>query len=219
MKHEWRQILRNFYRDSRLQAVDKCTFPTLLAKLWSKINVSVIISGFLGAGLFPLDRSKPSKKLLLSQIAEKDTENGTSSPFKLLRQSILKVLSPEEPFQKMKVTRKRRLPNTHGRILSDDAALIQLAPQHEDNIHKIKKTNLVKKITFRLTILYSVQRRLKSVVKRGVTLMFRSLRGNGLLKLLNTTFRGIFHLGVFLSIQFPVDSIELKEMETVFFER
>ena len=89
---ETRFFTEAFRRACRNQTVDKNMFPTLLKRAFDKLSSQpeLAISGFLGAGLIPLDKSKPAKKIIGI-----DSEAPLDSP----RKAILKVdqanLSPE----------------------------------------------------------------------------------------------------------------------------
>lgn len=129
LKQEWRLILRQWYSESRLQSVGKCVFPKLLARLWGKLDSTIIANSFSGAGLYPLNIKKPARKLLLSQQssteAEAEQRSSMPSPYSHLRNAILNRLPPEKSSPIAK--KRKRLDNTCGRILSDKAALNQMS--------------------------------------------------------------------------------------------
>lgn len=64
LKCEWRKILKDWFRESRLEAIDKSVFPTLLNSLWGKMSSADIINGFRGSGIFPVDKRKTEHRIV-----------------------------------------------------------------------------------------------------------------------------------------------------------
>lgn len=93
LKKKWKLVLRMWYRESRLHAVDKAVFPTLLNSLWGDLNSRNLISGFRGAGIFPIDPSKPRQKMVAPKN-EVESEHDDNSPHTVLRKAILGVINP-----------------------------------------------------------------------------------------------------------------------------
>ena len=54
----WKGLLKSWYGETRLKNIDKAIFPSLLRKLWSKIKSINAVAGFVGSGLYPLDKSR-----------------------------------------------------------------------------------------------------------------------------------------------------------------
>uniref|UniRef100_A0A1B6JFL2 DDE-1 domain-containing protein n=2 Tax=Homalodisca TaxID=139475 RepID=A0A1B6JFL2_9HEMI len=68
MKSAWREILKNWYRESRLKNVDKAVFPSLLSKLVStSFKSEHIIGGFKGSGIYPVNKSVLEKRIVSVQ--------------------------------------------------------------------------------------------------------------------------------------------------------
>lgn len=58
VKTTWREILAKYYKESRLKAVGKATFPSLVKKLYDQsFKPAHIVQSFSKAGLFPFDPS------------------------------------------------------------------------------------------------------------------------------------------------------------------
>ena len=57
LKNIWQKVMLKFYREARMQAVEKGSFPTLLKKFWDTKSSLHLVSGFKGAGLWPFDQS------------------------------------------------------------------------------------------------------------------------------------------------------------------
>ena len=91
LKIYWRDILENFRRQARKESVDKNIFPALLKRLFEQVSVrpDLAISGFLGAGLCPVDKSQPMKKVV--QINE---EGPLDTPRKAMLKVVKDILSP-----------------------------------------------------------------------------------------------------------------------------
>jgi hypothetical protein len=54
-KAEWKNIIHDYFIESRFQLVDKTNFPGLLKQLWSKAFLPHhAVAGFYKTGLFPL---------------------------------------------------------------------------------------------------------------------------------------------------------------------
>ena len=64
LKNTWRDILKTWFRETRLTVVDKSVFPKLFKKLYDKLNESWACTGFKASGLFPVDRLCARKKCL-----------------------------------------------------------------------------------------------------------------------------------------------------------
>ena len=85
MKTRWREILSDFYRQSRLNSVSKDAFPPLLAKLFTHLveHGGWAMNAFAKCGLCPLNRSKVSEsceKVLLSTTVNSATAAHSQSP-------------------------------------------------------------------------------------------------------------------------------------------
>ena len=60
----WKDVLKSWFRETRLQNVEKALFPTLLSKLWPRIKPSNAVAGFSGSGLLPLDRKRVQPRIV-----------------------------------------------------------------------------------------------------------------------------------------------------------
>jgi hypothetical protein len=122
--------------------VEKSIFPTLLAKLWSKLEPSLSTSGFAGAGLFPLDASKPLRKLLPIQCQSPSSKSIQElSPHHKLRKAIEMALFPIcTPANKLAIEgdRKRKR-TTCGEELTANEALGYLKDRQQARDQKLKE--------------------------------------------------------------------------------
>ena len=66
-KNVWREVLKDWARQTNYENVTKPVFPHLLAKAWAKIPISspAMIGGFKGSGIWPVDRNR-----ILQRIAQ-----------------------------------------------------------------------------------------------------------------------------------------------------
>ena len=55
LKVEWKEILKQWFRESRLSSVDKAVFPGLLNCLWHTLSADDVVAGFRGSGTVPVD--------------------------------------------------------------------------------------------------------------------------------------------------------------------
>ncbi|XP_065672255.1 uncharacterized protein LOC136090074 [Hydra vulgaris] len=96
LKSHWKKILKDWLRESRHKNVDKSVFPTLLKALISKIDKKLLKSGFNGSGLYPVNKSKPMKKIVNMQPKheEVDESNKKENVVKNLQRAIGSVLTP-----------------------------------------------------------------------------------------------------------------------------
>ena len=82
VKHVWRQILKEFFWESKHTAVKKEHFPLLLNDLYKHMvkHGGHLTNGFSKSGLCPLDRtSVPKQKIMLSETLLADSSLDTSS--------------------------------------------------------------------------------------------------------------------------------------------
>ena len=64
MKREWRKILQQWRKESRVKgSIPKNHFPKLLNQLQNQLKEENIVSGFRATGIFPLDRQQALKRM------------------------------------------------------------------------------------------------------------------------------------------------------------
>lgn len=136
VKANWRIILTDWFKDSRLRTVDKAVFPILLAKLCLLLNPRHVVNGFRGSGLLPVDRTAVQHRVLAESSQEEGEGNQVMTPRTVLRLAILKTVSPDPDLQAPSGTR-RRVQHKSGEILTEDEVLSRL--EEEENNRKEKK--------------------------------------------------------------------------------
>ena len=146
VKSKWKKILDNWYNQSRLKALDKTVFPSLLSSLWPQLDPQHAVNGFRGAGLWPVDRSAINRRLVINDAASSGDQGEVNvhSPRQQLRLSILKVISPPEPPTQNQANKTRkRVQHKSGEILTRDEVLNRL--EVEANERDAKKADKVEK--------------------------------------------------------------------------
>ncbi len=83
----WKNVLKSWFRGTRLQNVDKAVFPTLLAKLWTNINPNNAIAGFSGSGLHPLNRKRVQPRIVEVATEHQERQTAPDTPRKLTRKA------------------------------------------------------------------------------------------------------------------------------------
>ena len=138
VKASWRNILNDWFKDSRLQTVDKAVFPLLLSKLWSCLKPQHAVNGFRGCGLLPVDRSAVQHRVIAESSEMEDIE--VLTPRKALRQAIINTVSPDADLQVPSKTR-RRVQHKSGEILTEEEVLIRLEEEAKTRQEKqMRKT-------------------------------------------------------------------------------
>lgn len=169
MKNDWKNILKTWYRESRLKNVDKAIFPSLLKKLVAiSFKSNHIIGGFKGSGIYPVNQTVLESKIVSiqsnisaqtnpelgnSQVQETDQSNNSlnssglstkMSPTSKLRDAIINTLSPDQPEDvrtalKNSKAKRRRVQGSCGEVLTTDEVLDRLKEEEVKRSQKKKK--------------------------------------------------------------------------------
>ena len=159
LKGRWRKILLRFYRESRMQSVEKGSFPSLLKQLWETVSSTHLINGFRKAGLWPFNQAAVSVEKCVAEADDiiVETEPGADTPRKALRQAIINAIAPppskdtEKALENAKKKRKR-VQAKSGEVLTTPTVLQRLKDEAEARSAKQKekkeklRKNLLKKI-------------------------------------------------------------------------
>ena len=94
LKADWRRILLRFYRETRMTAVDKGSFPTLLKQSWQCFCSQNLVGGFRGAGLWPFNSDVVSLEKFQNILEDPTTPDDTGSPQRILCEAIVSVIAP-----------------------------------------------------------------------------------------------------------------------------
>ena len=139
----WKDVLKSWFRETRLQNVDKAVFPTLLCKLWVKIKPSNAVAGFAGSGLYPLDRSRVQPRIVLSQVHPQQN-NVPDTPRKTLREAIILAITPS-PSEETKAAmvnskkKRKRVQAKAGEVLTAEDVIKRLKEEESAREEKKKK--------------------------------------------------------------------------------
>ena len=149
-KRTWKKVLTKWYNQSKMLSVDKAVFPILLGQFWPKLKARNAVNGFRGAGLYPSDRRLVKRRMTLQseRTSSSGSDEATPTPRKLLRKSILKVISPEPSEEtraamRQKAERRTRIQKKHGELLTTESVLEQLREKEV-----AKKSSLKRKLDF-----------------------------------------------------------------------
>ncbi len=165
LKSIWRRILLRFYRETRMIAVDKGSFPTLLKKLWEYKSADNLIGGFRGSGLWPFNASAVNVEKCIegdeddqpqpSTSSTQDTtpDNVLASPSRrILREAIVNAIAPT-PSAETKLAlqnsrrKRKRVQATHGEVLTTDQVAEHLRLEAKERKEKDSKGKGRKKAT------------------------------------------------------------------------
>ena len=149
----WRDVLKQWYRSTRQAPVTKPVFPTLLNQAWEKADKHLVTSGFVGTGLFPVNRKKVVARIFDFEdnqeptSASAQTNNAKFSPRKVLIQVIAKLILPEvspamEAARQNQKSKRKRVQAKTGEILTESSTAERL--QQEEDSRKQKATKATK---------------------------------------------------------------------------
>ena len=148
-KRIWKDVLRNFYTQSRQQALTNAAFASILKKLTDQVDPMWAIKGFSHSGLLPPDRTKPMRKSTsILQPQENEVSNDDTLILSPRRQdlrhlagSILKVVAPEADMETRQAVenskgRRRRVQAKPGEVLTSDEAVERLNVEEQRRLQK-----------------------------------------------------------------------------------
>ena len=143
VKVQWKKILTDWFKESKLRNVDKTVFPHLLSRLWPKLDPTHAINGFKATGLHPFNNKAVDSKILVSRADPPPP--GPRSSSRLLQNAILEVLCPPEKADSQaamqnKGRKRTRVQAVHGEVLTEEEVLKRLEVEAENrNKNKNKK--------------------------------------------------------------------------------
>eukprot|EP00795_Rhopilema_esculentum_P011062 gene11062-19921_t len=129
LKAAWKDILKLWFRETRLKAVDKAVFPSLLSKLWLKVKAENAVAGFVGSGLYPINPQKVKPRIV--ECNAPIQPGNAESHRKLLRQAIINAVTPS-PSDSTKSAmanshrKRKRVQAKAGEVLTDDEVVERL---------------------------------------------------------------------------------------------
>ena len=148
LKCLWKKILKNWLSEIRHKIVDKSVFPTLLKALVSKIDSKLLKNGFNGSGIYPVDKSKPMKKIMNMQqkLDEVDKFNEKENVLKSLQRGIESALTPSLSEPKLRAlanakNRRARVQAQKGEILTAQDVVARL--QEEEKKQQLSYIHII----------------------------------------------------------------------------
>ena len=145
-KH-WRDILKTWFRETRLTVVDKSVFPKLFKKLYDRLHESWACAGFKASGLFPVDRLCARKKCL-DYIPE--SSNGDVA-VSARRQAVADVIMPQMSTEtvsimKQKQKTRKRVQMKYGEVLTSPESMKRLQLHEHEKSEKSKRKAMKRKV-------------------------------------------------------------------------
>ena len=168
-KKSWRLILKQWYRETRLQKVSKPVFPHLLKQLFEALQKDHAVKGFKGAGIFPPNIKEVEHRIVLTERAIEEPNVSTtldsgavlpstsskpintndasqliSSPFKDLKSAILTILSPTPSSStQTAVTNskkpRKRVQHTAGEVITEAEVVERF---HKEELERFNKKKI-----------------------------------------------------------------------------
>ena len=87
-------ILLRFYRETRMIAVNRGSFPTLLKQLWQCLYSQNFAGGFRGAGLWPFNSDGVSLEKCQNVLEDPTTPDDIGSLQRILYEAIVSAIAP-----------------------------------------------------------------------------------------------------------------------------
>ena len=143
LKADWRRILLRFYRETRMTAVDKGSFPTLLKQSWQCFCSQNLVGGFRGAGLCPFNSDVVSLEKFQNILEDPTTPDDIGSPQRILCEAIVSVIAPTpsaETITALENSKKKRkwVEASSGEVLASDEVVERLRIEEEERVAKKK---------------------------------------------------------------------------------
>lgn len=138
VKHAWKEVLKKWSRESRLQSVSKPVFPTLLKQICSQLKAEWAISAFKGSGLYPVAKEAVAHRVIKPQVVNSEDLNSSA-----IQTAVSAVLSPiicQENKQAKIASQKRRKRVQHktGEILTHSESMTRMQTE-ENKVQKKRK--------------------------------------------------------------------------------
>ena len=94
IKADWRRILLRFHRETRMTAVDKGSFPTLLKQLWQCFCSQNLVGSFRGVELWPFNSDVVSLEKCQNVLEDPTTPDDIGSPQRILHEATVSAIAP-----------------------------------------------------------------------------------------------------------------------------
>ena len=130
LKMEWKKILKQWFRESRLSSVDKAVFPGLLNRLWHTLSPDDAVACFRGSGIVPLELEKMKQRIVLpnemgSPVRNENSISDPVTPNSAMRKAVRSVLLPvqskeSEEILKNKARKRTQVQMKTGGVLTSE---------------------------------------------------------------------------------------------------
>ena len=130
LKMEWKKILKQWFRESRLSSVDKAVFPGLLNCLWHTLSPDDAVACFRGSGIVPLELEKMKQRIVLpnemgSPVRNENSISDPVTPNSAMRKAVRSVLMPvqskeSEEILKNKARKRTQVQMKTGGVLTSE---------------------------------------------------------------------------------------------------
>ena len=146
LKGKWRKILLRYFCETRMQAVEKGSFPTLLKQLWESKSADHLSKGFHKSELWPFHRHVVDVEKCVTEIDENNSlpVQGPDTPQKCLQRAIINVTAPppsEETQAALANAKKPRkwVQAKTGGVITTQIVLKRLQDEAEESCKKKSK--------------------------------------------------------------------------------
>lgn len=79
-KAKWKEILKHWFRETRLKTVDKAVFPALVKKLFLNMSGKNAVKGFSGSGLVPVNKEVVHQRIVSTEFIQNKTHIIANTP-------------------------------------------------------------------------------------------------------------------------------------------
>ena len=155
LKVEWKKILKQWFRETRLSSVDKAVFPGLLNRLWHTLSADDAVAGFRGSGIVPLELEKMKQQIVLPNEMGSPVrnENSVSNPVALnsaMKKAVRSVHAPvqskeSEEILNNKARKRAQVQVKTGEVVTSETCVRRLLEEQEKRNAKQKNTKKTQK--------------------------------------------------------------------------
>ena len=141
VKTNYKQIVTDWYRNSRCRNIIKQVFPTLTAKLWDTLEPAHAVKGFSHSGLFPFNNKKVVPKIRKEGHVPAEHVYPRGDIRNVLIDKLADAVKPQETFEVQNVLRRKgkRVQQDWGECLTYDEGCERIRVHEEEMAAKRAK--------------------------------------------------------------------------------
>ena len=145
---KWKEIMKRWFRESRLSSIDKAVFPGLLIQLWEVLSSSDAVAGFRNSGIIPLAIDTMKRRVLFREetVDIPDSHNVKLTPKSALKVAIKETLQPSVSNETRDIVANKRnrvrVQAKMGEVLASEAAVRRL---YLEEVNREKKKGCLAK--------------------------------------------------------------------------